>query len=335
MTIPASIAQGWWRKLADDCIAKLELYINDPDPTLNKNGPVFAAMSRAIGEYYGWTDSRIPGLLAPVFAVRSPFGGYGLGVAYNGNPADAIYAITTSCFVGPHIAAAYDHGLVAQSDFDALLDCVRNWPTFTYSGVPWALPDYSATATGGTTVEHTKERVWNIVAAMATFLLYNRTKHSVVAAQTDCLNKGVDWKDSIKWSMNKAVNFGGWGYQGVNRTVRQDGSHNWLCATMSPWLDGGAAPLRTQMTAGYTPGDAAPTAGTSESNYMAGALALMSQHPEAFAPAGTPTGQYSFADQLIGRAAAAIAANDASTDPGGWAVNAIMFTLIDRIGNTL
>jgi hypothetical protein len=104
---------------------------------------------------------------------------------------------------------------------------------------------------------------------------------------------------------------------------------------MSAWLPGGTAPLRTQMSAGPVLGDAAPTAGTSESNYMAGAITLMAQHPEAIIAPSSPTGTASFADQLIGRQAVALAASAGSVNPGGHAVNALNALAIHRNGLTL
>lgn len=339
MTVPFSVANGWWQKLADVCIAKVDLYANTVDPTLNKNGPVFAAMAQAMGEYTDWADSRLASWFDYAVAVRSPSGGYGVGASLDGLPVDTNFLITTACFVGPRLADGYDHGFVSQDDFDKILDCVRNWPAYAYnwgiSGQPGALPDYSATPAGGTTAQHTEDRIWNVVAAAASFLLYQRDKHSIPAARTDCYNKGVAYKNGVVWAMNRPTNFGGWGYRGVNSSMRQDGSHNWLCADMSSWLPGGTAPLRTQMTAGIVAGDiAATTTGTAESNYLAGALPLMARHPEAFWPPSTPTGMTNYADQLIGRVAAQIDANT-STNPGGWASTAWNCLMVHRKGLTL
>ena len=340
MSSSTSVNEGWWLDLAAASMANAEANIGAVDPTLNQNGPVFATMAHAVGEMYGWSDARIPAWIETALDVRSASGGYGLGAVFDGNPANTDYLITTACFVAPHIAAAYDQLLVPQADFDVLLDRIRNWPTYAYnwgvSGQPGALPDYSSTAAGGTTAQHTDNRIWNVIAAAATFLLYNRDKHSLPAARTDALNKGTAWKNAIVWAMNRPTNFGGWGYAGVTSTLRQDGSHNWLPATMSAWLTGGAAPLRAQMAAGVVQGDiVATTTGTAENNYLAGAVALMSQHAEAHTAPASPIGTASFPDQLIGRVAASIEENASSANAGGHAVNALNCFLIHKIGLTL
>lgn len=341
MAIPSSVARGLWQKLADDCMAKMELYADDPDPTLNRNGPTFAAMGQAAGEYYGWTDPRLQDWFDTAVAVRSPAGGYGIGQAQDGLPANTDWLITTAGFVAPRLAAGYDNGLVSQAAFDTILDRVRNWPTYAYnwgiSGQPGALPDDSSTPTGGTTGRHTADRIWNMIAVAAAFLLYNRTKHSIPVAQTDCLNKGTAWKNAIVWAMNRPTNFHGWGYQGVTSPLRSDGSHNWPPATMSPWLPGGITPLMAQMADGITAGDiAATTTNTPEGCYISGALALMSQHREACGPPlSNANGMPAFADQLIGRVMAGIDLSSSSTDPGGWASVAYQCLMVHRNGMTL
>jgi len=340
VAVPASVARGLWLKLADDCMAKMELFADDADPTINKNGPTFAAMGQAAGEYYGWTDPRLQGWFDTACAVRSPAGGYGVGRVEDGLPADTDWLITTAGFVAPRLAAGYDHGLVSQADFDVLLDRVRNWPVYAYnwniSGQPGALPDDSSTATGGTTGRHTADRIWNMIAVAATFLLYNRNKTDSVRS-ADCTTKGAAWKNAIVWAMNRPANFGGWGYRGVTATTRADGSHNWECATMSAWLPGGITPFMTQMAAGITPGDiGATTSGTPEGCYVSGAMALMAQHPEACGlPLSNPYSQPAFADQLIGRVMAGIDAGAASTNPGGWASQAFNCLMVHRNGMTL
>lgn len=340
----SSITRGLWQALAAECMANAEGMISGVDPTLNKNAGTFAFMAHAVGEFYGWTDPRIQGWYDTACAARSASGGYGIGAALDGNPADTDYLITTTYMLGPHLAAGYDNGFVSNADFDILLDRVRNWPTYAYnwgiSGQPGALPDYSSTPAGGTTAQHAEDRIWNVIAAAATFLLYNRYKTADGARAADCLAKGTAWKNAVVWAYNRPKNVGGWVYRGVPAATanvpRQDGTHNTPCSTMKPWLPGGAAALRTQMAAGVAPGDiVATTTGTAEGNYVGGALSLLAYHAEAHTPPSSPTGTPPYTDQLIGRVAADIDARAATASAGTWAELALRCILVHKIGLTL
>lgn len=348
MTKPQSIVRRQWETLALECIANAEAYAGNPDPGLNQNGPIFATLANAVGEIRGWTDPRLQGWFDTAVGVRSASGGYGVGASLDGLPVDTDFLVTTSYFVAPRLAAGYDHGLVAQADMDVILDRVRLWPAFAFnwgiSGQPGSLPDYSSTPAGGTTNQHTQDRIWNVVATAATFLLYNRDKHSTAAGRADCLAKGTAWKNGITWSLNRPNNVGGWVYRGVPGIAgipatqpRQDGGHNAPCANMSAWLPSGSAAYMAQLANGITPGDiAAVSSGTAAGCYRAGAMAIMSQHADAVgARAASPTGRMSYADELIGQIDAAIADGSGSTDPGGWAVNALNCWLIQKLGDTL
>jgi hypothetical protein len=328
----SSSTRGWWLGAAQDCLARMEETAANADPTLNKNGPTFAAMARAVGEHVGWDDPRVKQWFDTALAVRSPSGAWGVGASLDGLPTNTNFMITTACFTAPHLAAGFannvapsgsDPGrtLVTQASMDQLLDTVRNWPAYAYpygiSGQPVALPDYSASYTGAPTSQHSQERIWNISAAAAAFLLYNRNRHSVAAAQSDCLTKGTNWKNGVQWAMNRPTNFGGWLYQGIYTTggsptpVRSDGGHNWVCANLVPWL--GTAPMMTQLAAGVVPGDSIANPSDPWAAYLAGAVALMAEQPAA---AG-------YLDVLVGRVINRVDASMSSTDPGGHAVNAI------------
>lgn len=341
MSVAATVERGLWHGLAAECMTQAESMIGAVDPTLNKNAPSFAIMARAVGEFYGWADPRIQGWFDTACAVRSPSGGYGIGAVLDGNPASTDYLITTTYMVGEHLAVGYDKGLINNADFDVLLDRVRSWPTYAYnwgiSGQPGALPDYSSTPAGGTTAQHSEDRIWNVIAAAATFLLYNRSKTADGARAADCLAKGTAWKNAVVWAYNRPKNVGGWVYRGVPTVAanvpRQDGTHNTPCSTMTPWLPGGAAALKAQMAADVVQGDiVAVSTGTAEGNYIGGALALLGSHAEAHAAPSAPTGTPQYTDLLFGRVAADIDARAATATATTWAGLALRCILTHKIG---
>ncbi|MGH3521365.1 MAG: hypothetical protein ACRDU4_00735, partial [Mycobacterium sp.] len=326
MAVPIFVANGWYHDAAIFQLNGAISAIGSYDPALNSSGPAYATLAHAYGEINGYSDPQVAAWYATAAAARSPMGGYGPGTVLDGNPANTTYMITTACFVGMHLLAGRQHGVVPQADLDAVIDCVRFWPCFAYnwgiSGQPGGLPDYSSTPTGGATAQHSDDRIWNIIAAAATFLLYCRG-WTDSARTADCNTRGTAWKNAVVWAMNRPSNFGGWGYRGVTSTIRQDGTHNWLCADMSPWLPGGVAPLMTQMSAGITAGDrAATTTGTPELCYIGGAAALMARHPEAIA-GSLGEGAPCYADALVGRIAATLGSGSAGAALNLWGIHTL------------
>jgi hypothetical protein len=258
VTVPESITRGWWLGMAAEmeqgavqmtADAEAAKALGQPYSVDIDNHGHYAQLARLVGGVEGWGDPRIPGWIAKEVARRFASGGYGLNVAYDAfgdgttNPAGTTYGITTCDFVGIPLFPAFDHGVLAQADLDAIIDCCLSWPQTN------GHPDYSRHAN-----DHGKASVWNVGAAMAAFLLNARSRTDGFNAggtpvpgsrSAACLSLGVAWRNKVTAAYIAGIK--GWPYcSGLpNPQVRQDGGHNAVCCDLLvPWIGDDEADLQ-------------------------------------------------------------------------------------------
>lgn len=75
----------------------------------------------ATGRLHGWSDPRVPPLLAEVLDARNPDGGWGIGTtrtALNGTtaPADTTYTVSMAGHVGPALLEAWAAGVLTDPE---------------------------------------------------------------------------------------------------------------------------------------------------------------------------------------------------------------------------
>lgn len=247
--IPTTVQSGWWRNQAISYLNFAEARKNDPNSGENLNHPgLWALLGRATAELYGWDHPNVQPYFDRCLSLRLPNGGYGEATAWDAfgdgtvNPADTAYAIVTSDFVGMHLLAAYDHGIITLDDLTPTVNCVINWPQTGTSG-GYGIPDYSRSPN-----DHGKPYVWNITASLASFLLYARFRYmdqgqplpGYANKVSACLNFGSYWKNRVIQAYNPS--WRGWQYCTPGYSWRQDGPHNAVITdTLQAWMGGTAA----------------------------------------------------------------------------------------------
>lgn len=172
LLIPGAPAWGdrsdEWHNRAVDAIDRFEAADSG-----DENAWLYAYMAEAVARssQAGWSDPKVAGYLAKVYARANPDGGYGLGVSYDAfadgttNPASTTYTVSLAGHVGPVLLAGYRAGVVPAGKVETVISLILSTPRLdTAAGRCWAYSRHSNDAKAGLCVH-------NVNAGAAAFLL--------------------------------------------------------------------------------------------------------------------------------------------------------------------
>ncbi|WP_406631912.1 hypothetical protein [Amycolatopsis sp. WGS_07] len=211
-----------WVELADRSYADAVTAVANADAAGSYVRAQFVApLAAYAGQRFGWRDQRTRAWLDRLYRLRTPTGGYGLGVPFDAfgdktvNPADTAYTITDAWHVGRVLLAGYDGGGVPAARIREVAHNLNTVP-LSAGGHCVGYSDHANDAG--------KPCVWNVSAA-ASWFLGQALRRGLIPAREwrEVAVKVRKWRTDVRTHYREDL--GGWTYQ-ENSLPLQDSWHN-------------------------------------------------------------------------------------------------------------